>query len=270
MKRKKENPKTELTKSVKEFARREGAPLIGIAPIERFEGAPSGHHPLDWIPNAKSVVVIGAPILPHVIAYERLLSNSFIYFDTQLRKDALQGHFYDTSGRETLNLHLENVGYRVSCLLEGEGFGTLFFPVTYSNLQKDIQNRVPNRFGLFSHRHAAVRAGLGEFGKVNVVITPEYGPRVRWTSIITEAELVPDPIIKKKVCLDNCTLCVERCGANAICLLPSAKTHDDPWINPVSRTNIDMCWQNRKKNFCDGRCIRVCPVKLKPSLKYLG
>jgi epoxyqueuosine reductase QueG len=51
--------------------------------------------------------------------------------------------------------------------------------------------------GVISHRHAAIRAGLGVFGKNNLVLTKEFGPRQRFCTVLTDAELVPDPPLKK-------------------------------------------------------------------------
>ena len=42
-------------------------------------------------------------------------------------------------------------------------------------------------------RHAATRAGLGEFGYKNALLTPQFGPRQRINSVLTDAELAPDP-----------------------------------------------------------------------------
>jgi hypothetical protein len=38
---------------IKELARRNGADLCGIAPVERFEHAPAGFHPSDIYPGTK-------------------------------------------------------------------------------------------------------------------------------------------------------------------------------------------------------------------------
>jgi epoxyqueuosine reductase QueG len=119
---------------------------------------------------------------------------------------------------------------------------------------------MPGWMGLFSQRHAAVRAGLGEFGLNNVVVTPEYGPRVRFNSVITRASLQVSPLLQEKACLGKeCSLCVERCGGHALSLLPS---FDDKevWLNPVSRTDMPLCRKKRREVFCYGRCLRVCPV----------
>jgi hypothetical protein len=56
-----------------------------------------------------------------------------------------------------------------------------------------------------------VAAGLGEFGLNNLLLTPQYGPRVRLESMITTAELAPDPLCEGPICLgvDACGVCLE-------------------------------------------------------------
>ena len=44
------------------FAREAGADLVGIAPVERFAGAPKGHKPEDLLPGARSVVAMAKRI----------------------------------------------------------------------------------------------------------------------------------------------------------------------------------------------------------------
>ena len=46
---------------VKEFALDAGADVVGIAPVERWDrDVPEGHRPVDVLPGARSVIVVGA------------------------------------------------------------------------------------------------------------------------------------------------------------------------------------------------------------------
>lgn len=45
--------------------------------------------------------------------------------------------------------------------------------------------------GLLSHKLAAHRSGLGWIGKSCLLITPEVGPRARWTTVLADALLPP-------------------------------------------------------------------------------
>jgi epoxyqueuosine reductase QueG len=62
--------------------------------------------------------------------------------------------------------------------------------------------------GDVSLRHAAVAAGLGNFGRNNLVIHPKMGSRVVFSAVITDLELPSDPAVTEKLCTD-CMACVE-------------------------------------------------------------
>jgi hypothetical protein len=48
----------DLTQKVMDTLLEWGADLVGIAPVERFDGAPEGHRPTDFLPECKSVISI--------------------------------------------------------------------------------------------------------------------------------------------------------------------------------------------------------------------
>jgi epoxyqueuosine reductase len=66
-----------------------------------------------------------------------------------------------------------------------------------------------------SLRHAAVAAGLGAFGRHNLVISPLFGSRVIFTAILTDVPMVSDPPVTEVLC-SQCGLCVESCPAHAL------------------------------------------------------
>jgi len=66
-----------------------------------------------------------------------------------------------------------------------------------------------------SLRHAAVAAGLGSFGRNNLVIHPRLGARVIFTAILTDIELESDPPCTEDLCI-HCDICVKTCPANAL------------------------------------------------------
>ncbi|MHA1527005.1 MAG: hypothetical protein ACTSQD_08230 [Promethearchaeota archaeon] len=62
----------------------------------------------------------------------------------------------------------------------------------------------------FSHRCAAVAAGLGRIGWSGNVVTEDYGARVLFNSIITDAKLTPDTPMEENPC-NKCKLCEKVC-----------------------------------------------------------
>lgn len=237
-----------------------GANLVGIADIERFSEAPQGHHPCDFVPKARSVITFGVALLHTSLYWERLLRESKLV-PPEHRKDVLQNYLYKETGYTMVNRLLDMLGLRLAKFLESTGACSMFLPATYGTgeIWEYIKVRIPSGFGLFSQRHAAVMAGLGEFGLNNVVVTPQYGPRVRFNSVITEAELEPNRILEEKVCLgESCSVCLNKCPG-ALSLRPNY----DPeavWTTPPARTDIGLCRKQWDIEYCWGRCIRVCPV----------
>ncbi len=64
------------------------------------------------------------------------------------------------------------------------------------------------RGGVFL-KDAAVLAGVGCIGRNNLLVTPEFGPRVRLRGVLVDAELLPD----SPVAFDPCADCADYCRA---------------------------------------------------------
>jgi epoxyqueuosine reductase QueG len=249
----------ELTMALADMAKDMGATLVGVAPPERFDGAPAAHHPADLLPGARAVMVFGIRILDRVMNWPELLKGSPFYPETK-RAEALRLCLYEKSGYQIINDHLNTIALRLATHLEELGHPSLFFPTTNTGVPEEYAH-VP---AMFSHRHAAVRAGLGEFGLNNVVVTAKYGPRIRWNSVITAAPLIPSPLLATKTC-DGlaCRECVRQCPGGALRTLPEAEEHR-LWLNPAARTEWDTCRSTRLMTDCMGRCLRVCPAGRSP------
>ncbi len=69
-----------------------------------------------------------------------------------------------------------------------------------------------------SYRHMAVEAGLGEIGVNNLLLTPEHGARVRFVSLLTDAELPVGTPREAVLCQpERCGYaCVKACPAEAL------------------------------------------------------
>jgi ferredoxin len=69
---------------------------------------------------------------------------------------------------------------------------------------------------MISMRIAGFLCGLGEIGYSKMLLTPEFGPRVRVGIIITELELEPDPIMEPGTLCNRCMACVRECPGGCI------------------------------------------------------
>lgn len=102
-------------------------------------------------------------------------------------------------------------------------------------------------------------AGLGEIGRMGLLMTPELGPRVRLAVVTTEMPLETDERSFDYTVIDfcrRCRKCAEICPAEAI---PSG---DRLPIDGVKRWRIDQeaCFTLWCRIGTDcGRCVSVCP-----------
>jgi ferredoxin len=103
----------------------------------------------------------------------------------------------------------------------------------------------------------AINAGLGELGANGVVITKEFGPRVRWTMISIDAEIEVDrPVdLNMAAYCDACRRCIRACPGKAI---PEERVW---WRGVLKRKINDMkCYPYFLKYEGCGICLKVCPI----------
>lgn len=102
-------------------------------------------------------------------------------------------------------------------------------------------------------------AGLGEIGRMGLLMTPRHGPRVRLGVVTTDLPLAPDPRRPSAAMLDFCNLC-QKCAA--ACPSAAIPTGDRAEIDQTLRwrINADACFRYWCMVGTDcGRCIAVCP-----------
>ena len=111
----------------------------------------------------------------------------------------------------------------------------------------------------------AIKAGLGEYGRNQMVLTPEFGPRVRFSKIFTDLPLATDAPRRPGMAAycAECTVCAEACP-------PKALPFGEPNLGPDSPSTIkgvrkwsadcEKCFGYWAKLATDcAICMRVCP-----------
>jgi ferredoxin len=105
----------------------------------------------------------------------------------------------------------------------------------------------------------ALDAGLGEIGRMGLLMTPRLGPRVRLGAVTTDLPLRPDPSGDDASVVDFCTVC-EKCAVN--CPSRSIPTGGRERIDGGLRWTLDAdtCFRYWAAIGTDcGRCMTVCP-----------
>ncbi|MGD2246798.1 MAG: 4Fe-4S binding protein [Candidatus Methanofastidiosia archaeon] len=109
---------------------------------------------------------------------------------------------------QAMNEYMDLLNIHTRQILRKEGFGSwgaLFSQEEFST-RKDF---VP-------HRELAEKAGLGVIGKNFLLITPEYGPRIQLTTVLTTMPILPDPPLYDYHPCKTCSVCVRECPTNAL------------------------------------------------------
>ena len=189
-----------LTEKVKKFALELGADLVGIAPIERFAGAPLMMSPQGLMPTARNVIVCA---IHHPDAAMELGGEKH---PQKIGPYSIQ---YE------MNCKLDYIAFRVAKLIDTLGYDVI--PIASSNIwrYRDFMNLKANFAPDMSHIYAATCAGLGQLGWQGLTMSPEYGPWNRFISIITNAPLCGTPMYEDIKLCDMCGECIKHCPTDA-------------------------------------------------------
>jgi epoxyqueuosine reductase QueG len=224
-----------LKDHIVKFCREHGADIVGFAPVERWdEGGevPPDFRPRSIWPPARTVIVMGIEMpLPIV----------------ETTPSVLHRELYRTANRK-----LDTLAYDLTRHLNRMGIASFFFGRdVYANL-KALREKP---LAAFSHVMAAKYAGLGTIGVSHCLLTPEFGPRVRFVSVFTEALIPPDPMIEKDLCI-KCELCALCCPKKALTM------KKDRVIGDYDKTAcLEMAEElTRRGCYPCGICIKVCPI----------
>lgn len=106
-----------------------------------------------------------------------------------------------------LNYLLDRNALQISQWIMTKGFNAL--PIPASQVLD-----FGSQLGHFSHRHAAVEAGLGWIGKNNLLVTAEFGSHQRLITILTDIPLDTNGQIENGC--GKCNLCITTCPADAL------------------------------------------------------
>lgn len=168
-----------------------GADIAGVARVGplREKGAIEP----TLLPSAKTVIAIAS-------AHSR----------TALASSNLQVRQYDTiSTYENVRM----VADRIVKRLERLGHEALSVPAF---IPIDMADGKFGMVGALDHRAAAVAAGIGSYGRSGLLLTREFGPRVRLGSVLTSWDgdfAAPAPF---SLCLEDCRACLEACPPRAL------------------------------------------------------
>ena len=113
--------------------------------------------------------------------------------------------------------------------------------------------------GVFAHKTAATRAGLGWIGKTGLFVSPEAGPKVRLATVFTDLALDLGTPVTEGRC-GSCRHCLDACPASA--------GRDVAWRAGMAREllfdaaacslHMDTLGPTAASHTC-GLCVAACP-----------
>lgn len=223
-----------LKRDIIRKAKQLGAQIVGFAPIARwkeYKDTKPAYFPQNIFPFTKTVIVLGIPIFIPMLE----TTPSIVYSE-----------LYNTTNRL-----LDEIAYQLSVTINAKGHQAIFFP---RDGYGDISLLINKPEAAFSHVIAAKYAGLGTIGYNHTLLTKEFGPRVRLVSVLTDADLAPDKMMQKDLCI-KCELCRKCCPTSAF-------TTTDNLIAGMDKKKCAEYHAQLKSDYhypC-GVCIKVCPI----------
>lgn len=191
-----------------ELAGRYDVDVVGFAPASRFAADDAV---FKVFPETKTVIGLGFRVLRG--AYRGIEEGTTYYQYTTMGVENLE--------ETVMPLALINI----SNLIEEEGFeaipqrrnqlimneeGSTNPEMDYTDIVRGI--KAENQIDFLN---CAVQCGLGERSMINSLLTPEYGPFIRYCFILTDAEIEPTELCNANLC-DQCGECLKACPGKAL------------------------------------------------------
>lgn len=179
-----------MERDIRKFILELGVDDVGFAGVEDYQ-SPKSYEITKFLPEAKAIIVLAFKALTNCESPSM---------------SAAQNGYLD------LNAFARTCSYRIARHLENNYRAKVVtMPMVYPFEMHNDRKAVAD----FSQRHAAVAAGLGAFGRHNLVIHPRFGTRVIFTSMVTNLMLQPSGKCEQDFCT-HCNRCVETCPARAL------------------------------------------------------
>lgn len=199
---------------IKAAAKSMGADIVGIGSIDRWSTAPIQMDPKQIMPNAKSIIAVGFRVLRGSL---RGIEEGTYFSNYSAMGYGGITYLYMPMTVINLSKMIEDAGYEAVPMGHQSDWRAID---ALGYLREDFSRPVaPGKAApdvMISLRIAGFLCGLGEIGYSKMLLTPEFGPRVRVGIIITELELEPDPIMEPGTLCNRCMACVRECPGGCI------------------------------------------------------
>ena len=208
---------------------------VGVASLAEWKGTKLEEKALRLLPQARSVLVLAMEIYPEILD----LTSPGRMMGAASTNDLLGRNAEFIAGR------LTKAAYDVAKAFRSSGLKALPLPASGCPLDTRFLKAI------FSYKHAGQAAELGKIGWHSLLITRDFGPRVRLSCCLTEAILEPTNAEIMTVECDSCGICVEKCPAGALTIPQDGE--------PYAINKFACCSFQGASGGCS-ECMRLCPM----------
>ncbi len=208
--------------------------IIGVAGLDASGSGAELEKAGRLLPDARSVVVMAMELPVEVFRH--------LTFKQEVGNIELRELYHQTEQLISGRLNWE--AYRLVKKLHGKGYQALALPAGSPYDARFLESA-------FSYKHAARSAGLGYLGHNSLLLTPEFGPRVKMAVVLTDARLKTSQVKAIENRCISCKACVNACPAKAI----SQPSPGEPY-----RINIHACNTFLTAVGLCAECMKVCPL----------
>lgn len=173
---------------------------------------------------------------------EEIIENiPLTYTDDRLAQEYLD---------EYSNSHerVSQIAEKILKQIESEGYHAIILDVSGKNEELNLKRP-------FSNKASANLSGIGWLGKNNLLTTKEFGPRLTWATILTDAPLGEYAGEQISSLCGDCTICVKACPGKAIVDLPDPSES----YSPEKCGNYLFKRQKEGHPVACGMCLFICP-----------
>jgi epoxyqueuosine reductase len=178
-------------------------------------------------------------------------ANSVVSFALSLNKDDVQNFISKKewhphcANRKSVVQTLYTIGDAIAEQLQSEGYEAVNVDLNNNYRPEEAADDVTEMTEFhpdFSHRYAALAAGIGRLGWSGNLLTREHGALVELGSVLTSARLRPDrPIPDKEHPCDRCKICSLVCPVNMIHSKDSIQVKVGGVTETISRKRPNTC-----------------------------
>ncbi len=143
-----------------------------------------------------------------------------------------------------VNWMLDQTAAKLTGIIQTKGYNAL--PIPASQIV-DWEKQTAH----MSHKMAAIRSGLGWIGRNNLLVSPQYGSKIRLATILTDMPLEADKPVEQDC--GECKKCIDICPVSAI-----KDSHKD-WNKAACLEKLKHFakFHNVGQYIC-GLCVKVC------------